>query len=77
MMKEKLYNVKYLQLSVFSDPKTIIDEMTQTELRELLDRGMITLLEVTQAFRNGSPKYKTVENSGSKYNPAGKGYDII
>ena len=55
MMKEKLYNVKYLQLSVFSDPKTITDEMTQTELSELLDRGMITLLEVTPGISEWQP----------------------
>ena len=76
-MKERLYNVKYLQLSVFSEPKTINEEITQQELRELLDCRMITLLEVTPVFMNGSPKYRIVKNCGGKYNPEGKGYDII
>lgn len=77
MIKEKLYNVKYSQLSVFAEAKTIDAEMTVSELKELLDREMITLLEVNQAMKDGSFKYSTNVSTSSKYNPDSKGYNII
>lgn len=60
-MKEKLYTVKYLQHSVFSDPWEVTEEMTRQELAELLTRGMVTLKEATELIKNGMPKYKEVQ----------------
>lgn len=57
-MRYKLYTVEYLKHSIFSDPEKIIAEMVQPELRDLLNNGMITLIEVKQVFRDGMPKYK-------------------
>lgn len=36
-------------------------EMVQPELRDLLNNGMITLIEVKQVIRDGMPKYKEME----------------
>lgn len=59
-MKEKLYTVKYLQHSVFSEAREITEEMTQKEIVDLLSRGMVTLKEATQLIKNGEPKYREV-----------------
>ena len=60
-MRYKVYTVEYLKHSVFNDPEKIIVEMVQPELRDLLNNGMITLIEVKQVLRDGMPKYKEME----------------
>lgn len=60
-MRYKVYTVEYLKHSVFNDPEKIIVEMVQPELRDLLNNSMITLIEVKQVLRDGSPKYREVD----------------
>lgn len=60
-MRYKVYTVEYLKHSIFNDPEKIIVEMVQPELRDLLNNGMITLIEVKQVIRDGMPKYKEVD----------------
>jgi len=59
-MKEKLYSVKYLQHSVFSEAREITEDMTRAQLVELLNRGMVTLKNVQEVFVNGDTKYREV-----------------
>ena len=59
-MRYKLYTVTYLKHSIFSDPERFVTEMVQPELKDLLNNGMVTLLEVKELFVNGMPKYKDV-----------------
>ncbi len=59
-MRYKLYTVVYLKHSVFNDPERFVVEMVQPEIKDLLNNGMVTLLEVKQIIKNGMPKYKEV-----------------
>jgi len=60
-VRYKLYTVEYLKHSIFSEPERVIVEMAQPELKDLLNNGMITLIEVKQVIRDGMPKYKEME----------------
>lgn len=59
-VRYKVYTVEYLKHSIFSDPERFVVEMVQPELKDLLNNGMVTLIEVKEVFTDGMPKYKDV-----------------